>query len=147
VPALPDVVERELVIAADAQRVWHALVDDDLLGAWLDAEARIDPRPGGEVAVEFPGGDVRIGEVQEAEHERVLRWRWHAEGADSDGPLGVETQVAIELTREGDSTRVRLRESGFAAGGAQAVGFAAAAGWAWDVLLASLALATALVLV
>ena len=146
-PAKTDVVERELVIAADAERVWHALVDDDLLGAWLEAEARIDPRPGGEVAIEFEDGHVRVGEVQEAEHGQVLRWRWHAEGANADGALGVETQVAIELTREGDATRVRVRETGFAASGTRAAGFAAAAGWAWDVLLATLALATALALV
>lgn len=146
-PAQPDVVERELVIAADAERVWHALVDDDLLGAWLEADARIDPRPGGEVVVEFPDGVVRVGEVQAAEHERVLRWRWHAEGPGLDGAMRIATQVSIELTREGGATRVRVRESGFAAAGSRGVGFAAASGWVWDLLLASLALATALVLV
>ena len=100
-------IEREAIYPHSPERVWRALVDPAELAAWLmpnDFAAEI----GHEFSLET--GDDVVGtihaEVLEIDEPKLLRCRW-------SGVFG-DTEVTFELFPEGDGTRLRVVESGFA---------------------------------
>jgi uncharacterized protein YndB with AHSA1/START domain len=90
-----ETVEREVVVGGTPEEAWRAVVESD----WLGEDARVDPRPGGEVETR-----ERRGFVEEAEAPRRLSFWWSAEGEDA-------TRVEIELEEREDGTLVRVVES------------------------------------
>ncbi|MFF4893369.1 SRPBCC family protein [Micromonospora chersina] len=92
-------------LAAPAEAVRHALTDPTELRAWLAEHAEVDlPR-----RYEFwgrytPEGDAPHQRLLHAD-ERTLRFAWTLDG--------VETTTGFELTPEGDSTVLTLRQSHF----------------------------------
>jgi uncharacterized protein YndB with AHSA1/START domain len=93
--------------------VWRALTEPELMARWLgegDVEAvvgrRFVVRPGG------AAGQAPVDcEVVEAEPERLLSYRWRADG---EGTAALDTVVTwiLEPTAEG-GTRLRLVHDGF----------------------------------
>ena len=82
------------------EKVWRALTEQDLLGAWLMPN---DMRP--EVGAQFrfrPGSGVGAAvecEILAAEPHRILRWR-QSERNDTDAePRSVDSVVSFELSR------------------------------------------------
>ena len=90
-----ETVEREVVVDGTPQEAWRAVVESD----WLGDDARVDPRPGGEVET-----SERRGFVEEADAPRRLSFWWSAEDEDA-------THVEIELEEREDGTLVRVVES------------------------------------
>ena len=90
-----EAVEREIVLGGTAEEAWRAVVESD----WLGEDARVDPRPGGEVE-----GGGRSGFVEEAEPPRRLAFWWRIGDEDA-------TRVEIELEEREDGTLVRVTES------------------------------------
>ena len=99
--------------------VWIDRNPDDLfsyftepkkLELWMAASANIDLRPGGQLRIVARRGQVVLGTILElAPPDRlVVSWGW--EGNDKVPPGS--TRVEIELTPEGNGTRVSLRHSG-----------------------------------
>jgi len=97
------------------EKVWRALTERDLLGAWLMPN---DMRPEVGAQFRFSPGDGEGGEVDcevlEAEPNRLLRWRQN-ERDDSDAqPRSVQSVVSFELSRiPGGGTHLRLVHDGF----------------------------------
>ena len=114
----PDQIERETTIAAPVERVWSLLTEAEHIGAWFgDAGAEIDLRPGGAVVLRWAEHGTVHGEVVTVEPPRRFAYRWAASTTQGDAELvpGNSTLVEFTLDSDGDSTRLRVVESGFAA--------------------------------
>ena len=113
----PDSIERETTIEAPVERVWELLTQAHHVGRWFgDAGAEIDLREGGEMIVLWrEHGSVRA-RIEAIEPHTRLAYRW-APFKDPGGEEPVEgnsTLVEFTLAPDGDGTRLRVVESGFA---------------------------------
>src|SRR4051794_29296841 len=111
-----DRIEREILINAPVERVWKLITEADHLGRWFaDAGAQIDLRPGGAMVLRWRQRTSR-GRVVAVEPNSRFAYRW----APFDDPGGEEpvegnsTLVEFTLQREGQATRLRVVETGFA---------------------------------
>ena len=90
-------VQRHIVIPADADRLWRALTDPDEAGAWLGGELEWTVQEGEPLRFTpdrpTPAEPVREGRVEVVEPGRYLRFRWWPTGG---GPE-TESEVAYVL--------------------------------------------------
>jgi uncharacterized protein YndB with AHSA1/START domain len=114
---VPDSIERETFISAPPERVWTLITEAEHLGRWFgDAGAEIDLRPGGAMALHWADHGTNHGRVVAVEPPTRFAYRW-APFKDPGGEEPVEgnsTLVEFTLQPEGDGTRLRVVESGFA---------------------------------
>ena len=71
-------VERSIELPVESDRVWEALVDDELRSDWLGDDVSLDPEPGGALDVR-DGDEHRVGVVERVEPGRRLGLRWWPE--------------------------------------------------------------------
>jgi len=111
-------IERETEIAAPADLVWRAVTEPEHVGAWFGSgqPTRIDLRPGGRIVFDHPGhGDIPAV-VETVDAPRSYSFRWAVIGPPGEEPReGNSTVVELFLSGEGERTRLRLVETGFAA--------------------------------
>jgi uncharacterized protein YndB with AHSA1/START domain len=114
---VPDHIERETFIAAPVERVWALITEAEHLGRWFgDAGAEIDLRPGGAMVLRWDEYGTSRGRVVDVEPRTRFSYRW-APFNDPGGEEPVEgnsTLVEFTLQPDGDGTRLRVVESGFA---------------------------------
>ena len=114
----PDQIERETTIEAPVERVWELLTQAEHVGRWFgDAGAEIDLRPGGELVMHWREHGSSRARIEAVEPQRRFAYRW-APFKDPGGAEPVEgnsTLVEFTLAAEGNATRLRVVESGFAA--------------------------------
>jgi uncharacterized protein YndB with AHSA1/START domain len=112
-----DQIERETFIAAPVERVWALITKAEHLGRWFgDAGAEIDLRPGGAMTLRWADHGTSRGRVVDVEPHTRFAYRW-APFKDPSGEEPVEgnsTLVEFTLQPDGDGTRLRVVESGFA---------------------------------
>lgn len=115
---VPDQIERETVIAAPVERVSALLTEAEHMGRWFgDAGAEIDLRPGGAIVLRWNEYRSSRGRIVAVERPTRFAYRW-APFKDPGGEEPVDgnsTLVEFTLQAEGDGTRLRVVESGFAA--------------------------------
>lgn len=102
-----EVVHREIRIDAAPAAVFRFLTDPVKMVRWMGTEAVLDPRPGGDYAVNISGHHRVSGEVIEIVPQRRLVFTWGWE----DGALPVApgaSTVEISLEPDGAGTLVRL---------------------------------------
>lgn len=106
-------IERELRIAARPATVFTFWTDPERMARWMGREFRLDPRPGGEVHIDYNGEDIVRGSfvTVEAPTRLVFTWGWAAPGDPT--PPGAST-VEVTLEADVDETILRLRHSGLA---------------------------------
>jgi len=109
-----DVLERQIFIAATPETVFSFFVDPTKMVRWKGIRAELDPRPGGIYRVDINGHDIARGEYVEILPYSRIVFTWGWEGENSPLPPGSST-VEINLTREGEGTRVLLRHLGLPA--------------------------------
>lgn len=112
-----DQIERETVIAAPVERVWALLTEAEHIGQWFgDAGAEIDLRPGGAMVVRWAEHGTVQGQVMAVEPHRRFSYRWapYRDPAGAEPVDGNSTLVEFTLDADGDGTRLRVVESGFA---------------------------------
>jgi uncharacterized protein YndB with AHSA1/START domain len=120
------VVERELVLPVDRERLWHALADPDAVAGWFGAEVEWDLRPGGRAR--FAGdGEVRFGIVRAVEQGRELRFVWWPAGASRADA----SEVTYRLDPEADGTRLTVTERAAPQDGARLPEASASASGTW----------------
>jgi uncharacterized protein YndB with AHSA1/START domain len=108
----PDRIERTVELAHPPATVWAALTTPDGLAGWFGEQATIDPRPGGVGRMTFASGvrvDLRVERVEEA---AVFGFTWQLPDLPDDDPR--RTYVEFTLEADGEGTRLRVVESGFA---------------------------------
>ncbi|MBB5787340.1 SRPBCC domain-containing protein [Jiangella mangrovi] len=114
-----DRIERGIVIAATPRRVWDIVTRAEHLGIWFaDSAAEIDLRPGGALTLTWQEYGVSRGVVETVEPHTTFSFRWAVD--DQRPGDGNSTLVVFTLTPDGEGTRLRVVETGFAdlAGGA-----------------------------
>lgn len=110
-----DRIESETLIAASLERVWSLVAQP---GFWVAEEADLAGTVAREgesmVAKNAEYGDfpVRVEKVQPRSH---LAYRWASAFPGEELSEDNSTLVEFTLTSEGDKTRLRVVESGFAA--------------------------------
>ena len=97
---------RTIVIGAPPETVFTYFTDSARWAAWWGAGSTIEARPGGRVFVRYPNGVEASGEVIDvAPPARIVFTYGYATGK----PIGPgESRVTIELTPEGEGTRLHL---------------------------------------
>ena len=114
---VPDQIERETVINAPVERVWELITEAEHLGRWFgDAGAEIDLRPGGAMVLRWTEHGTSRGRVVAVEPRSRFSYRWapFKEPGGEEPVEGNSTLVEFTLQPDGDATRLRVVESGFA---------------------------------
>jgi uncharacterized protein YndB with AHSA1/START domain len=110
-----DRIERETLIAASLERVWELVTAP---GFWVDEEAGRDgatAREGESSVVSNPQFGSFPVQVLEVRPQTYVSYRWASAFPGEDLREGNSTLVEFTLTPEGEGTRLRVVESGFAA--------------------------------
>lgn len=116
-PLSQDRIERETLIAAPLERVWSLVAEP---GFWVADKGAVSATGAvaraGETTVvnntQYGPFPVRVETVQPPTY---LAYRWASAFPGEDLREGNATLVEFTLTAEGDQTRLRVVESGFAA--------------------------------
>jgi uncharacterized protein YndB with AHSA1/START domain len=111
---IADRIEQEILIAAPPEVVWELVTDPEHVGAWFGDAAEIDLRSGGDAALTWEGHGTFLARLERVEPPRFFSFRW-ARPKDTPPAEGNSTLVEFSLSAEGDGTRLRVVESGFAA--------------------------------
>ena len=110
-----DRIERETLIAAPLERVWSLVAEP---GFWVADKASLPGTVAKEgesmVAKNAAQGDFPV-RVEKVEPPTYLAYRWASAFPGEDLREANSTLVEFTLTPEGDQTRLRVVESGFAA--------------------------------
>ena len=117
--AVPDFLEKSVLLQATRARTWRALSAADL-GSWFGVAIGTEPFAPG-VRVQGRGTDPGYEDfvfdilIDRVEPERSLAWRWHPAVMDPAGDYSSEpmTLVVFELEALNEGTRLRIVESGF----------------------------------
>lgn len=110
---VPEQIENELVIDAPPERVWAILTEAEHIRHWFAFDgATIDPRPGGELVMQWKEHGVFYSRVEIFEPPRRFAFRGSFRPDEMPAP-GNTTLVMFTLVPEGAGTRVRVVESGF----------------------------------
>jgi uncharacterized protein YndB with AHSA1/START domain len=108
-------IERETLIAASLERVWSLVAQP---GFWVADKASLPGTVAKEgetmVAKNAEYGDFPV-RVEKVEPPTYLAYRWASAFPGQDLREDNSTLVEFTLTTEGDQTRLRVVESGFAA--------------------------------
>ena len=114
---VPDRIERETVINAPVERVWELITEAEHLGRWFgDAGAEIELRPGGAMVLRWAEHGASRGRIVAVEPPTRFSYRWapFKDPGGEEPDEGNSTLVEFTLQPEGDATRLRVVESGFA---------------------------------
>lgn len=118
-------VQRHVVVPADADRLWRALTDPDEAGAWLGGELEWTVEEGEPLRFTpdrpTPDEPVREGRVEVVDPGRYLRFRWWPTGG---GPE-TESEVAYVLEPAVDDETILTVEETPALASASVVGSSA----------------------
>jgi uncharacterized protein YndB with AHSA1/START domain len=109
---VPDRIERDVLIEAPLDTVWAIVTEPRHVGSWFSDSAEIDLRPGGEATLTWQEHGTVHARVEKVEPPHAFSFRWARPlGAEPDE--GNSTLVAFSLSAEGESTRLRVVETGF----------------------------------
>ena len=98
-----------VVVAAEPEVVWEHFTRADAMVTWMGHRALLDPRPGGEFAIDYNESQIR-GRYQELDPPRRLVVSWGFAGS-AELPPGAST-VEVLLTKVDQGTRVDITHSG-----------------------------------
>lgn len=100
-------IVKEIYIDAPPSVVFEFLTDPEKMIGWMGIRAEIDPKPGGIYRVDPNGRDVIRGQYLEVVKDSRVVFTWGFEGGGYHVATG-STTVEIDLTPEGQGTRLRL---------------------------------------
>ena len=112
-----DKIERDILINAPLARVWALITQAEHLGTWFgDAGAEIDLREGGELELRWEKHGTTRGRIEHVDEPTAFAFRWapYKDPGGAEPVAGNSTLVEFTLVPEGDGTRVRVVETGFA---------------------------------
>jgi len=113
--APPQELVIQVEVPAPPEAVWRAFTTSEGLTTWLTPDATVDLRPGGEWTARFPGGSTGGGTIVSLVPEKELVIS--ALAPDRFPHVRAErTRAVFEFEGRGDSTIVRLTQSGWKSG-------------------------------
>lgn len=112
-----DRIEREISIAAPVDRVWAALTEPEHVRRWFSpgSAPSIDLREGGIMRLDHGEYGVFPTKIVKLDPPHYLAYRWASAYPGVVADEQNSTLVEFTLAPDGDGTRLRLVESGFAA--------------------------------
>jgi uncharacterized protein YndB with AHSA1/START domain len=112
-----DRIEREISIAAPVERVWAALTEPEHVQQWFSSGGppRIDLHEGGIMRLDHGECGVFPTKIVKLDPPHYLAYRWASAYPGVEADEQNSTLVEFTLAPDGDGTRLRLVESGFAA--------------------------------
>lgn len=112
-----DRIEQDVYIAAPVARVWEVVTEPRHVGMWFGngEPAEVDLRPGGRIVFDHGEHGVLPAVIEKVDQPNRLSFRWAADGTEGAEPDDDNsTLVEFTLEPEGEGTRLRVVESGFA---------------------------------
>jgi uncharacterized protein YndB with AHSA1/START domain len=111
-----DRIEQEIVINAPVERVWSVLTEPEHVGRWFGqgVPAPIDLRPGGIMTVDHGDYGTFPTRIEKVDPPRYFSYRWASAYPGQTATDENSTLVEFTLSPDGDRTRLKLVESGFA---------------------------------
>jgi uncharacterized protein YndB with AHSA1/START domain len=109
---VPKSIEREIVIDAPVDVVWAVVTRPEHIAGWFSDRVEVDLTPGGKLLLHWDGHGSVPGRVERVDEPHLFSFRWsllHSEDAAEEN----WTLVEFSLEPEGDSTRLKVVESGF----------------------------------
>ncbi|MER7050134.1 SRPBCC family protein [Streptomyces jumonjinensis] len=112
-----DRIEKEITIAAPVEQVWAVLTEPEHVGSWFGQgePTPVDLRPGGTMLLDHGAYGQFPTTIVAVDPPYRLSYRWASAHPGEQAVEGNSTLVEFTLTREGEGTRLRVTESGFAA--------------------------------
>ena len=112
-----DKIERELTIAAPIQRVWAVLTEPQHIAQWFGRgePAPVNLRAGGILHLDHGEHGEFPCRIEKVDPPHYLAYRWASAYPGEEATDTNSTLVEFTLVPDGDGTRLRLVESGFAA--------------------------------
>jgi uncharacterized protein YndB with AHSA1/START domain len=104
---LPFSLDREIVIRATRATVFRYFTDTERFAAWWGAGSRIDPRVGGEVFIQYPGGFTAQGTITELTPPSRIVFTYGYDRPDPPIPID-GSRVTITVEEVAGGTRVVL---------------------------------------
>src|SRR6266498_2241104 len=93
-----DRIEREIVVAAPAERLWEVLTRPEHIGRWFEGmDVELDLRPGGTMVLTSQEFGKFQAIVDQVEPPRLFAYRW-ARHPDTPVSEGTATRVEFTLT-------------------------------------------------
>lgn len=111
---IPNTIEHDIVIDAPIDTVWRIVTEPAYITQWFSNEVELNTEPGSRSVLTFgePGDEkVQPFFVETYEPTSNFAFRWCHE--NSDDPSTKSLLVEFELTADGDTTRLRMTESGY----------------------------------
>lgn len=109
-----DSIEREILIEAPIEVVWAVVTQPEHVARWFSDAAEFDLRPGADARFTWHDeGGPYGGRVERVEPPHTFAYRW-VQRVGEDLTEGNSTLVVFSLEAEGEHTRLRVTESGFA---------------------------------
>jgi uncharacterized protein YndB with AHSA1/START domain len=108
-----DRIEREILIAAPLERVWSLVTEP---GFWVGAgdPSGADLREGQLFVATYAEQERYPLRVERIDAPRYVSYRWASAFPGEEPGAGNSTLVEFTLSPEGEGTRLRVAESGFA---------------------------------
>jgi uncharacterized protein YndB with AHSA1/START domain len=110
--ARPQHIEREILIDAPVDVVWAVVTEPEHISGWFSDSVELDLRPGGAATLVFDGYGTVRGRVEKVEAPHRFSFRWTVDPG-TELTEDNSTLVEFSLRAEGDSTRLKVVESGF----------------------------------
>jgi uncharacterized protein YndB with AHSA1/START domain len=117
--AIPDRIEKKIVLRAPKARVWRALADTKEFGAWFGVNLQGEFSPGatvsGQITLKGYEHVTLMVKVERVDKERLLSFRWHPFAIDPNVDYSSEPMTLVEFQiEEGkEGTVLTVVESGF----------------------------------
>jgi uncharacterized protein YndB with AHSA1/START domain len=117
--AIPDRIEKKILLRAPRSRVWRALADAREFGSWFGVNLEGKFEPGAKVSgkITHQGYEhvTMSVVVQRVDKERLLSFLWHPHDVDPKVDLSSEPMTLVEFRLEeaADGTLLTVVESGF----------------------------------
>lgn len=109
---IPNQIEREIVIDAPVEVVWHVVTEPEQIVRWFSDGVEFELRAGARGRMSFKSSDAYDLQIEDVDPPHRFAFRWAR--ADELRPRGHGTLlVEFTLIEEGGKTRVRVAESGF----------------------------------
>src|SRR5258705_10635808 len=103
----PFSIDRDIVICATRATVFRYFTDPERWAQWWGKGSRIDPRPGGEVLIQYPTGDRAQGSVVEIDAPNRFVFTFGYDRPNTPIPPG-GSRVTITVSDAAGGTRVQL---------------------------------------